>query len=74
MKNHFSLGWGYDHIEKKSKYLPNTKSSIVDYLNQKEGKPTKRKVFPKKDHELFYENSLKDKLVLPKLTYNLPPN
>ena len=77
LANHFALGWGLDKVPVKKRELPNMKSSIVDYQNQKEEKYSKKKLIEKKekDHQLFfdYEENKPDLIRLPKLGIRFPP-
>ena len=76
LANHFALGWGLDKVPVKIRELPNMKSSIVDYQNQKEEKYSKKKLFEKKekDHQLFFDYEEKpDPIRLPKLGIRFPP-
>jgi len=76
MANHFALGWGLDKVPIKIREIPNLKSSIIDYQNQKEEKYSKKKLFEQKDHELFFdynEKKSESSFKLPKIGIRLPP-
>ena len=78
LANHFTLGWGLEKVPAKTREVPNLKSSIVDYQNQKEEKHSRKKGVKaqEKDHELFFDfqqGPAPEPVKLPKLAMRLPP-